>query len=92
MDIFYETLLSGLAVAYVVELLGFFWGLLLPAKKAMQHVATVPAAFFSCWLFGMPLITLIICSLAAAFLSTSLRILLDRVTSTPQVVNPYRRW
>jgi len=85
MDTFGLILVAGFSLAYVVELSG---ALLRPFRsdKIFKHIITPPLAFVACLYLDFTGFTLIVAALAASFVSTSLRVLLDAVTSKPVVI------
>ena len=82
MDILIQTVLSGLAVAYVVEFLTSLVESFISARLIRQ-VVTPPLAFYGCWLFSITGFPLIVCGLAASFVA----MLLMKLVNKPVVTN-----
>ena len=89
MELFFIVVTSGFAVAYVVELAG---ALLRSFRddRIFKHLITPPLAAVACLYLNVHGFSLPIAISAVAFVATSLRVLLDAVTSKPVVV-PRRR-
>ena len=79
MDIIIYTLISGLAVAYTVELLTsiipFQW-----FDRILKRFGTLPLAAFGCWVFDIQGLSLIICSCAASFVALFVVFFVNRPT------------
>jgi hypothetical protein len=78
MDIFFVVLISGMAVAYVVELLA----MLLPSN-VIKVVLTIPFSVLANWSLGLTDYSLIVGSLASGFFALFAISLINR----PVVVN-----
>jgi hypothetical protein len=85
MDIFANVLLAGFALAYFVELLGAFLRSY-RSDKLFKHLITPPLAFAACWYLNIVGFSLVVAGLATCFIATALRIVLDAITSKPQVI------
>lgn len=73
-------IISGLAVAYTVELLA------IPIKsffneKIFKNVLTLPFSFIACWFLGLTGFELVVASLAAGFFSTASLLFVNRPAS-----------
>jgi len=84
MDIFFETLLVGAAVAYILEAV-LATNLLSPAL--VKGLFPLPLAVFGLWLFSITGFHLFICSPAASFVTLALMKLVNK----PTVVQTTRR-
>lgn len=82
MDILIWTILAGLANSFAVEFLnvtlGRFWWF--PSPRTVRLVLTLPFCFGAVWLLGAWWPEIIVCTLAAGFISNGLLLLLDRAS------------
>jgi hypothetical protein len=85
MGILEVILVAAFSATYVIELTGSLFGLI-GNSKLFKHIITPPLAFLACWLLHLVGVQWILASLGVCFISTSLRVLLDAVTSKPVVI------
>jgi len=79
MDTLFSIIISGMAVAYLVELISVT-GL---SPKLIKLIVTLPLSFLCCWYLGISGLTLAVAGCASAFVSL---ILLLLTTQPVQVV------
>jgi len=88
MDILIDTIISGLAVAYVVEFLTsvipIIW-----LDRVIKRYLTLPLSVLGCWIFGIQNMTLWVCSCAASCVALFVVFLVNRPTVVTN--NSYRR-
>jgi hypothetical protein len=82
MNAFIWTLVIGMAVAFVIELINntlgnWVWWL---SPRVVRLWLTIPFAFGASWLIGLAWDELVVVTLASGFFSNALLILLNRAT------------
>jgi hypothetical protein len=82
MDYVIITLLTSMAVCYFVELLAT----LLRRGNLFRNLATFAATSAAIWYLAPHSLIGVVVLFATAFLATTLRIAVDRLTSKPQVI------
>jgi hypothetical protein len=84
MDTLFSVLISGMAVAYLVELISLS-GL---SPKRVKLIVTLPSSYLFCWYLGITGFPLVVAGCATAFVSL---ILLLLVAPPVQVVRNRQR-
>lgn len=85
MDILIDVVVTGFAVAYLIELLTSLAESALAVRIA-KMVLTLPLSLLGCWYMGLVGFPLIVAGPAAAFISLTVMVLLNRPVPT-QVIN-----
>jgi hypothetical protein len=85
MDLIVYTLLSGMAVAYLIELLSSLVERAISART-MKMVLTLPLSYFACWLFNIVGFPLVVCGMAAAFICLLLLLIVNRISEQPMLI------
>lgn len=82
MDILIWSIVAGLANSFTVEFLnvalGRFWWF--PSPRTIRLSITLPVCFGAAWLLGVAWPEIVVCTLAAGFISNGLLLFLDRAS------------
>lgn len=85
MNLFFEVILSGMAVAFITELISTLLERVISAR-IVKNVLTLPLSFLSLYLFNVLGYPLVIGAFAAAFFSTAALYLLTSRTNVANVI------
>ena len=85
MNLFFEVILSGMAVAFITELVSTLLERFI-APRVVKNVLTLPLAFLSLYLFNVLGYSLVIGAFAAAFFSTAALYMLTSRTNVANVI------
>jgi hypothetical protein len=83
MDTLFYVIIAALAVGYLTELVG----VTILDSRILRGIMTPILSYFACWLLDLTGFTLAVAGCSAAFLATAITALLNRVLSSPQVIN-----
>jgi hypothetical protein len=84
MELLSTVIVSGLAVAYVVELLTSLLGRLF-SPRIIRGVVSLPLSLLSCYLLGVTSWPLAVCTIAAGFVSLAVILFLNRPSEVQQI-------
>jgi hypothetical protein len=85
MDIFFYTVVAGMAVTYVSELIGSTVERLFD-PRLLKRIISLPLSVGATWLIGLHGIRLAVVAPAAGFFSLAIMIILNRPVHVQQVV------
>jgi len=89
MNDFFTVITASFAVAYLTELISLV--IPTPFQTFAKHILTIALAVAVSWVIWSQVYYWAMFIAAIGFVSTTCRILVDRVTSKPQVISNYTR-
>lgn len=88
MEIIIYVALSGMAVAYLIELIQSFSSRAV-SNKMLKQIITAPLSYLACWFFGIVGFQLAVCGIATAFIALALLLLINKPDATMYVRRPF---